>query len=187
MDAATGAAQLVSTIYPNTSMVAMEGVLFYDADWASGPELIRSDGTSTGTYLVKDIYPGSNSSSPSRFTPVGSTLFFIANNGVNGTELWKSDGTEAGTVLVKDINPGSSSSSPDNLTNVNGTLYFTALDPTHGRELWKSDGTEAGTVLVKDILPGASSSSAPTLLDVRRRPALLHRKRRCQWHRTLEK
>jgi len=87
---------------------------------------------------VKDIWPGSSSSSPHYLTDVNGTLFFRAQDDTNGSELWKSDGTQAGTTLVKDIYPGSSWSSPHYLTDVNGTLFFSAQDP-EGEELWKFD------------------------------------------------
>src|SRR5262249_48897227 len=142
-----------------------------------GDELWKSDGTEQGTVLVKDIYPGRESSDPTYLTNVNSTLFFTAFEPNTGYELWKSDGTEAGTVLVKDIYPGFTyndytgefyvnSSYPQDLTNVNGTLFFTADDGVYGDELWKSDGTEAGTVLVKDINPGSVGSNPNDLTDV---------------------
>src|SRR5262245_55295805 len=65
-----------------------------------GTELWKSDGTETGTVLVKDVRPGPESSSASRLTVVGDTLLFYANDGIHGAELWKTDGTETGTVLV---------------------------------------------------------------------------------------
>lgn len=98
-------------------------------------------------------------------TPLGSTLFFVTNDGIHGNELWKSDSTEDGTVMVKDIYIGSSSSSPSYLTVMGDHIYFTATNGTDGSELWKSDGTEAGTVMVKDINPGASWSS-PNYLTI---------------------
>ena len=81
------------------------------------------------TLPVKDIDPGSSSSSPSNFASVGATLYFQA-TGVGGSELWKTDGTAMGTMLVKDINPGSGGSNPSNLTNVNERC---SLPPTMGR------------------------------------------------------
>ncbi|MCE9566400.1 MAG: hyalin [Planctomycetes bacterium] len=129
-------------------------------------QLWKSDGTTIGTVLVKDINP-SGSSALRYLANVNGTLFLSADDGTHGQELWKSDGTAAGTVLVKDINPGSASASPGNgaspivgsrLENVNGTLFFTADDGTHGVELWKSDGTAAGTVLVDDINPTGDSN-----------------------------
>jgi ELWxxDGT repeat protein len=119
--------------------------------------------------MVKDINPGSASSSPQNLTFVGNTLYFSANNGSNGRELWKSDGTAAGTVLVKDIfrktTMAGNSSNPEELREFNGLLFFRADDSTGGIELWKSDGTAAGTALVKDLDPGPPGS-APYQLKV---------------------
>ena len=120
--------------------------------------VMESDGTEAGTFRLKDIRVGSDSSYPAQITRVNSTVFFNANDGATGWELWKTDGTEAGTVLVKDIQPGSGSGAPSSLTNFNGYLYFTADDGTHGYELWKTDGTESGTVMVKNIRPGGLGS-----------------------------
>jgi ELWxxDGT repeat protein len=115
--------------------------------------------------MVKDIYPGSGSSSLDYLTNVNGTLFFSAYDDTNGYELWKSNGTAAGTVMVKDIYPGSGSSSLDCLTDVNGTLFFSADDGISGVELWKSNGTEAGTVMVKNI-SGNSGSNPYYLTNV---------------------
>lgn len=149
-------------------LTPMSGVLYFSADdGVRGNELWRSDGTAAGTFLVKDINPGSGDSSPSGLVVANGVLFFAANNGVQGVELWKSDGTEAGTMLVKDVRSGSSSSTPGDLTAaVNGTLFFTADDGTFGIELWKSDGTEGGTVRVRDINFGAANSTPSVLLAV---------------------
>jgi ELWxxDGT repeat protein/autotransporter-associated beta strand protein len=142
------------------------GTLFFSAgNTAEGEELWKSNGTSTGTVLVRDINPGPSHSSPSFLTSFGGLLLFSATD-ANGTELWRSDGTSAGTIRVKDIIPGSKSSSPSFLTNVGGTLFFTAFDNFNGAELWKSDGTAAGTVLVKDINPGVAGSQISELTNV---------------------
>jgi ELWxxDGT repeat protein len=109
--------------------------------------------------LVKDIYPGANSSNPSNIFINGSTMYLVANNGTAGEELWKSDGTTAGTILVKDIAPGGVSGIyPYTFWGAVGSSIFIQADGGGtGDELWKTDGTTAGTVLVKDIAPGASS------------------------------
>ena len=54
-----------------------------------GRELWRTDGTSAGTALVKDINLGFDSSSPSEFTVVDGTLFFTARTPALGGEVWK--------------------------------------------------------------------------------------------------
>jgi ELWxxDGT repeat protein len=165
--------------FPNSSspsgLVNVNGTLYFSAyDGKTGRELWKSDGTSKGTVLVKDIYSGTtsfnglsltNSSDPAGLINLNGTLFFTAVDGVHGRELWTSAGTAAGTILVKDINPGGAGSNASNLTNANGSLYFAANDGTHGTELWKSNGTAAGTVLVADINPGAADS-VPAYLTV---------------------
>jgi ELWxxDGT repeat protein len=143
---------------PISQLYDFGGTLFFAgiANDGTGLELWRSDGTPAGTYRVKDIYPGPDSSFPYCFVEVGGTLFFAASDGAGGQELWRTDGTEAGTLRVKDILPGGGNSTPSFLTNAGGTLFFTASDAAAG-ELWRSDGTEAGTVRVADINPGGAS------------------------------
>jgi ELWxxDGT repeat protein len=162
-------------------------LIFSGYDDVNGSELWVTDGTAAGTTLLKDLAPGSStaweytqpdSSYPSGFTVVGSTVFFVASNPQSGRELWKTDGTANGTVLVKDINPGTFQqsqwtengevqvavpldSSPWELKKFGTALLFVADDGVNGRELWKSDGTAAGTVLVKDLLPGKTTDGYP--------------------------
>ena len=169
----SGSSDNDSSYYYGYNLTDVNGTLFFMAnDWVHGYELWESDGTDAGTFMVKDINPGSRGINPSGYVEnemdivnINGTLFFMANDGVHGYELWKSDGTDAGTVMVKDINPSpymSGLSYDSRLTDVNGTLYFMANDGTHGDELWKSDGTDAGTVMVKDINPSGSSDYSNT-------------------------
>ena len=152
---------------PAVKPVVMNNELYFNAnDGNNGYELWKSDGTASGTVMVKDINIGGSDSFPQHLTVVGNTLYFDANDGTNGNELWKSDGTASGTVMVKDIAPiGTSASSPQYLTGIGNTLYFQATDGTNGIELWKSDGTASGTVMVQDINSGGSGSS-PKYLTV---------------------
>ncbi|MBK9761303.1 MAG: hypothetical protein IPO90_15360 [Flavobacteriales bacterium] len=142
-------------------------ILFIASTPAAGAELWRTDGTPTGTHLVKDIWPGQPQSSLNWLTAFDGTLFFTADDGVHGYELWKSDGSEAGTVLIKDIDPGPNNGLyPGLITELGGLVYFRADEPITGQELWRTDGTEAGTVMVKDINPGSTSSDISQMIVV---------------------
>ena len=133
---------------------------FSASNGSSGVELWTSDGTSNGTAMLRDINPGSASSTPHSMAQLGNRVLFGADGGTNGFELWSSDGSAAGTFEVKDIFRGAQSSSAGNIiAAANGrTAFFRAQDGVNGFELWKTDGTSNGTALVRDILPGAGSS-----------------------------
>ena len=138
-----------------------QGQFFFAAnDGVHGQELWKSDGTASGTVLVKDINPGSSDAFPDGtgvFKRAGGKLFFTASDGVHGVELWVTDGTEQGTHLVKDINPGTGDGYGYPLAALRDFLCITAYSPDYGRELWRTDGTENGTYLIKDIWPGPNS------------------------------
>ena len=110
-------------------------LLLTTSDGRSGFELWSTDGTVAGTRLVKDIVPGSGSSTPTGYLEVGSRSYFNAKN----KELWVTDGTTARTSLVKVI-------------GTRGPITLTELPQNRGHfvfygvgSLWISDGTPAGT------------------------------------------
>jgi ELWxxDGT repeat protein len=146
--------------------VVIGNTLYFTAGTAGARRgLWKSDGTATGTVLVKDVWADSDSG-PGGLTPAGGTLFFTAASGISGRELWKSDGTPGGTVLVRDIHPGSLHSSIRYLKAAGDILFFQASDGVHGDELWRSDGTSAGTTMVEDIAGGPGGSNAVPLTRV---------------------
>ena len=160
--------------------VAVGSTLYFTADDGThGVELWKTDGTTAGTVLVKDIVAGAGISSIKYLTNVGGTLYFTANDGVHGAELWKSDGTAIGTVMIADINPDAASSSPNEFTEFNGALYFLADDGVHGTELWRSEGTAATTVMVTDFFAEDfyfpfGNTTVPGLNDIVRVDDLLY-------------
>lgn len=100
--------------------------------------------------LVKDINPGTASSSPVSFTKLGNNLIFQANNSTYGKELWISDGTDAGTTLLKDLHPGPANGIDSPLYLIDNEIYFYGYSPdAPGGGIFKTDGTTVGTVLVK--------------------------------------
>src|SRR5262249_57094631 len=91
-----------------THWANVNGTLFFIAnDGQHGVELWKSDGTESGTALVKDISAGKYYNSfPDNLTAAGGLLVFTADqrdhNSATGREVWVSDGTAAGTALVRD-------------------------------------------------------------------------------------
>lgn len=150
---------------PSTGVVV--GGFFYFAasdgpGGTTGRELWRTDGTSAGTTLVKDIRPGAADSSPAHLTAAGTNLFFVADDGVQGFQLWKSDGTTAGTARVTDIAAAGQSGFLWTLRGAGNSVYFQAriATPVSTNGFFKSDGTAAGTVQLAG--PGGLLSSGPT-------------------------
>lgn len=145
------------------SQWAVSGAYLYFVadDCVHGAEVWRTDGTESGTILLKDIRPGAEGGSISAlYSLPGVGVVFTANDGTTGVEPWVSNGSEAGTFQLADINPGSSGSFAFSFTPFllhAGFLYFVAYEPTTGYELWRTDGTSLGTTLVADIAPGAAS------------------------------
>ena len=137
---------------PIEVIVSGDYIYFITSAW--GEDLWRSDGTTNGTFKIRDL------SESRMLTDVNGRVFFLAYDST-GTrpdfELWTTDGTTAGTVLVKDI--GSEyASSPDELYSFKNKLFFTAYTREQGREIWQSDGTENGTVIFTKHNPSSIGS-----------------------------
>jgi ELWxxDGT repeat protein len=171
--------ELVKDINPdgssNPSMeVEVDGIFYGRAeDGKHGRELWRSDGTASGTWMLKDIIPGDEGSEPFGFTPAGTLVYFLVYRDW-GTDLWRTDGTPGGTysLIWTPATPW--------LHGVGSTLYFEYNDGIHGYELGKSDGTEDGTGLLKDIEVGVNSSN-PRYLNEMNRTVYFTATRRGVW------
>ena len=125
-------------------------------DGTHGEELWVTDGTVAGTKMVKDINPGSSSSSICWMHRFNDKVVFSADNGEDGSELWISDGTEEGTYMVLDIHDFGSSD-PRGFMQVNENQFIFAaknfdseIESDRGQQwwLWVSDGTASGTELI---------------------------------------
>src|SRR5205823_3300710 len=95
----------------------------------------RSDGTSTGTILVRDIFSGTASSHPNSLTVLGNSIAFA----VAGSGLWASDWTSSGTNRLRSVSVDNASTGPVIFPAFHSALYFRASDARHGSEIWKAD------------------------------------------------
>jgi len=132
------------TIKPDDQQpfAVLNRVAYFTADdGIHGNELWKSDGTTEGTTMVKDILPGSATSDIRNLTTFNNHVFFKVTTG-----LWMTDGTEAGTILLKD------NVAPEFLTIFSNSLYFAS-----GARVWKTDGTTVEMVI--DLTKAAFDNS----------------------------
>lgn len=127
-------------------------------DGLTGGELWVTDGTISGTTILKDLAVGPASSRPSPLALWQGELYFRASDSGNGLfqDLYATDGTPQGTRLVKDF-VGLDTIDGATAIEHQGHLYFAARTNGFGRELWKTDGTTSGTSMVADAVPGVMS------------------------------
>ena len=152
-DAGTHAIKTNMPGYYSILLKAVDDKLFFSCyDPTYGNELFVTDGSVSGTGLVKDITPGQNSSSLFDFTSFKGKLYFTADYGY-GSFLWSSDGTKAGT---KQVTPALAVAG--SLAETKDKLFFSAINTVgKGTELYATNGAKA--YLVKDIYHGPGSSS----------------------------
>jgi ELWxxDGT repeat protein len=152
-------------------------VLFEATDATHGDELWKTDGTPAGTTILKDINPGTDSSTKifieivpgfgfsfpifSGFHVFNGNAYFVAYDGTSAGEVWKTDGTPANTVLVKNIVQSTSQPLPfillSDAINLSNKFIFPVSDGDTRSELWESDGTPGGTVLFKAFTPATTA------------------------------
>jgi ELWxxDGT repeat protein len=113
-----------------------------------GYELFISDGTVAGTHLVKDLQPGSDSSSPRNMTVVGQELYFLAGSSYG---LYRTNASGSDPELV-------ASGVPDNLNTmavVGDYLYYATGSAIAADDLWRvKAGSSAEHVATMDIIEG---------------------------------
>ncbi len=108
-------------------------VFFLASDGVTGTEPWLSDGTASGTRLVRDVWRGSGGSQGESYDPVypvvfDGRVFFAAEDAHRGNELWSTDGTTAGTRLVRDILPSGLGAGVMETAAFDGNLVFTRDD-----------------------------------------------------------
>ena len=113
---------------------------------AHGTELWKSDGTTSGTFMVIDYRAGTGSFNPQNFIVFNGKLYFQGNDGTSGAELYNYNG--ATISLFADLKPGSGSSVPSDFQVIGTKLYFKAQEATStNNKIYKTDGTAAPAVI----------------------------------------
>lgn len=144
-----------------TAMMELDGKLFFAANNGSnGVEPWISDGTVSGTFMLKDITAGIDSSKNinAAFVFKNKLYFTFYNN--SGTSMWRTDGTINGTVFVKSINSsgGNSSGFIQKIKVFDNFVIYQANDGVKGYETWITSATGL-TGLLKEINVGPNSTN----------------------------
>jgi ELWxxDGT repeat protein len=116
----------------------------------TGSQLVRSDGTSAGTFAIgphpTSGYPFSY---PERHPPFAVTPSGIAYFGANDTtdfyQLWRTDGTVAGTYKVTTRAAGFTFDSLAEFCPLGQSSAVFRASTSSTNDLWTTDGTPAGT------------------------------------------
>ncbi|MCP9766853.1 hypothetical protein EGI22_02965 [Lacihabitans sp. LS3-19] len=144
-----------------------------------GKELWKTDGTITGTVLLKDMNPGTDWSYIDDVKTIshnGSFYTFLTTSNDGKTlSLIKSDGTTANTNAIYDFNKLTGSTfgyfidRNSKLFVFNNQVYFTIINCNNYQahiELWKTDGTNIGTTFVKVVSPDVTVTSVNSSLEI---------------------
>ena len=107
-------------------------VFFMGNDSQHGNELWRTDGSESGTYMVKDLVPGNAKISIENITSARHHVYFTYTDG-GRIHLAKSRGSANNTVHVVTLPAGINAI--QDVTSVNDSLFFRL-----GRDLYRSSG-----------------------------------------------
>lgn len=126
--------------------VELNGFAYFSANTGMMGQLMKSNGTKEGTFLVKELNLDNITFNPIFLTVFNSRIYYVVSDNQNQYELWVTDGTSNGTSLVL-----------KNVTIIHGVvqnkLLFTHNDKVHGYELWTIDAANQ-IQLLKDLAPG---------------------------------
>jgi ELWxxDGT repeat protein len=140
-------------------------LFFFANDGVHGMEPWTSDGTETGTRMVKDLAAGAASSSYGiEMVSDGSVAFFGATP--QGWQLWRSDGSDQGTFSVWTAGPNVRG--PIRILTSGRNVFFATADQGRNASLWKTDDAGSAPVLLATNLsqPVAIADLSGTLFFV---------------------
>jgi ELWxxDGT repeat protein len=111
-----------------------------------GYKMLKSDGTSQGTVVLKDTHMPTESSEPDLFTTHNGIAFFRSHGRDRRYHsVWRTAGTNENTFVIKEMQYVAG------IGRIGNTVFFAGIDMMDNWQLWKTDGTVAGTILLKQL------------------------------------
>ena len=142
-------------VKPHGSFVTHNNQIYFSGSVQNNiQELWVSNGTATGTQMLKDIDGNPDTGSQLySFTVANNKVFFVAFN-IDGTaQLWTTGGSASNTIMLR-----------GGLSNIywlspfGNKLFFVAQPTNSGAEPWISNGTAEGTFKLVDTNFGQTNS-----------------------------
>ncbi len=142
-------------------MVQSNGKLYFTADdGIHGNELWASDGSASGTLLVKDIAIGNMSANiiSNIFADSTQVYFITYSNGslLDTIKLWKSDGTNNGTINYHSFTSFDLPIQARIIQKNNNRIFYGLTIVNGDNILGLTDGTNGGSWIVSDSLSSFS-------------------------------
>ncbi len=147
---------LIKDINPGTAsanpqnLVAHNQSIFFIANsGTNGYELWQSNGSKSGTVMIKDLSEHQTIYDVKNLISIGAKLYFAVRDD-SGWALWKSDATASGTIKIMDFAEGNENI--DIFSGLNEEVYFMVSDENFmNHQLWKSNGTDIGTIFLAQV------------------------------------
>jgi ELWxxDGT repeat protein len=135
---------VTADVFSPSFLTNVNGTLYFEGDDpVHGQELWKSDGAAAGTMMVKDIDPGSGSSSPSDLAAANGAVEFYAFDG-SSEGLFRSDGTAAGTIELtsnaQDTTPIGVTQTPDGDFNGDSRSDILWQNASGQASVWEMNG-----------------------------------------------
>lgn len=127
-----------------------KGKLYFQGkDTLDGFEPWYTDGTASGTNILKDIFPYNNMcNQPMKYVVYDNKLYMNVHNIY--WNLYVTDGTQQGTIAFNSIDNGTKLKGASYfLTVYNRKLYFIGEDSTNQQGLFESNGKPSNTMCIK--------------------------------------
>jgi ELWxxDGT repeat protein len=121
-------------------MACVNGKFMFAGNDGSQTELWVSDGTPSGTKLLKDLNEGPLGSYISISAVHNESLYFVSQSFQAGTYLWVSDGSEEGTRLIAQVSD--KWVSVQQLGVYEHGLFFSIQNADQQYELWCTNGSD---------------------------------------------
>ncbi|MCG2611156.1 T9SS type A sorting domain-containing protein [Flavobacterium sp. SM15] len=139
--------------------------LYYTIYTSNGCTLMKTDGTLSGTMVVKENF--TNQSTFNSLTSCGNNVYFtVGSQGVSGKELWRTDGTTNGTIKLEEIPNSSPQYFIDcNTCYQNNLLYHKEI---FDNKIWfvNDYSTDASSYLTTNIVNSENFGNSEGVLNL---------------------